>query len=218
MGIMRAHLPAEVELSFGGYLPLNWTMVARLVKDQMRSFVLAFLLVFVVVALALRSFRMVIAAAVANLIPVLLTFGVMGAFGIRLDVATVTIAAAVLGIVVDDTIHLLWALRRALSSHEDVEEAIRSAISTSGAAIARTTLVFTVGFCVIACSAVHSVAAVGGLTAVAVAAAFVTDVCLLPVLVVWMYRKNTHRPRGKACEGRVRHTSTERRNDVTKAA
>ena len=189
MAIARAQIPSSATLSFGGYLPLNWTLVSRLVQDQVQSFLIAFLLVFSVVAIALRSWRLLIAAVVANCIPVLLTFGVMGAFGIRLDIATVTIAAAVLGIVVDDTIHILWAIRRELSEERDIEQTLLAAYRVSGSAIARTSLVFTLGFLVIAVSDVNSVAAVGGLTAVAVAAAFLTDICLLPVLVKWMYRR-----------------------------
>ena len=66
---------------------------------------------FGLLALLFRSIRVAALAVPANLLPVLFVLGLMGVLGIRLDVATVTIAAIVLGLVVDDTVQFLYRFR-----------------------------------------------------------------------------------------------------------
>lgn len=185
--IARPLLAGHAVVEPSGYLPLNWKMAAGLVRDQVTSFALAFAVVFLILALALRSWRLTLAAVPANLVPVVLTLGVMGFAGIRLDIATVTIAASVLGIIVDDSIHLLFAIRRARTSGARIDEAVRRAAGTTGVAIATTSVVFAAGFFVIATSSVSSVGLVGLLTGVAVVAALVCDLVLLPAVLAVLY-------------------------------
>lgn len=191
LAIARPLLAGHATVEPSGYLPLNWKMAAGLVRDQVTSFALAFLVVFAILGLALRSWRLTLAAVPANLVPVLVTLGVMGLFGIRLDIATVTIAASVLGIIVDDTIHLLFAVRRARASGAAIEEAVRRTAASTGVAIATTSVVFTAGFLVIATSSVSSVGLVGLLSAVAVVAALVCDLVLLPAVLAVLYGRET---------------------------
>lgn len=180
---------AQVNLS--GYLPLYSQMIAHILDDQISSFALAFAVVFVLVAWVLRSWRLTLAAVAPNLLPVTMVLGVMGGAGIRLDVATVTIAAAILGIVVDDTVHILYRLRRALPVADSLEEAMSAVARESGVAVVTTSFIFCAGFSVVALASVRSVALVGLLTTVGVASALVTDVLLLPVIVSLLFGGHT---------------------------
>jgi predicted RND superfamily exporter protein len=172
---------AEVRVS--GYLPLYAQIIEHVVEDQVRSFSVAFLLVFLVVSVALRSWRFALVAIPPNLLPVCILLGVMGFAGINLNIATVTVAAVVLGVIVDDTVHLLHRLRRELSIEHDLETAMRNVARASGLAVVCTSMVFAAGFLTISLAASDAVADAGLLMAVAVVAALLTDLLLLPAFI-----------------------------------
>jgi predicted RND superfamily exporter protein len=187
--ITQASFSDGSEVTVSGYLPLNWAMAEHVVQDQIRSFGLAFLAVFGVLALFLRSFRLLIAALAVNLFPIVALFGWMGWMGHRLDIASVTVCAAVLGIIVDDTVHLLHRFKIALRDAPTVAMALQVVAASSGRAVFFTSLIFIAGFSTIAFSPVPSVSVVGELTAIAVAFALISDLVLLPALLGALYGK-----------------------------
>lgn len=177
-------LPEGATLRAAGYLPLYVRMMDYIVASQVRSFGLAFVVVFALIAVLFRSARLAALAMPANLLPVLSTLGLMGLLGIRLDVATVTIAAVVLGLVVDDTIQLLYRLRHEQARHEDPVLAVRAAVRGVGRPMAITTLVLGLGFSVLGLAAIKSVAWFGLLLAVALFSALLSDLLVIPALLV----------------------------------
>jgi len=177
-------LPDGMTVTASGYIPLYVTMMDYIVVSQVSSFAAAFVVIFVLIALLFRSARMALLAMPANLLPLFLTLGVMGMLGIRLDVATVTIAALVLGLVVDDTTHFLFRFRKHLREGHTHEDAVRLSMKSTGVAMASTTLVLVVGFSVLGLATVKSVAYFGVLSSVAMSAALVADVALMPALLV----------------------------------
>jgi len=179
-----AELPPGVHIVPSGYLPLYVRMMDYIVSAQITSFASAFLMIFLLLGLLFRSVRMAMLAVPGNLLPIFITLGVMGVAGIRLDVATVTIAAIVLGLVVDDTTHFLYRFREVLHEGLSHEEAVVRTLETSGVAMVTTSVVLVFGFSVLALATVKSVAYFGVLAAVAMAAALVADLVLLPALLV----------------------------------
>ena len=119
----------------------------------------------------------------ANLLPVLMTLGLMGWLGIRLDVATVTISAIVLGLVVDDTMQFLYRLREELKLEKDQRKAIHNAVRLVGRPMFITTVVLGAGFSVLGFATVTSVAYFGLLLAFALTSALFCDLLILPALV-----------------------------------
>ncbi len=179
-----ARLPASVTLTPAGYLPLYVRMMDFIVRSQVTSFGLAFVVVFALIALLFRSVRLAALAIPANLLPVLVTLGAMGLLGVRLDVATVTIAAVVLGLVVDDTVQFLYRLRHELGVHgEDVDAGVRAAVGTVGRSLAITTVVLVLGFSVLGLAQIKSVIWFGLLIALAMGSALIADLLVLPALV-----------------------------------
>jgi len=179
-----AQMPDGVTLSAAGYLPLYTRMMDYIVSSQVRSFGIAFVVVFALIAVLFRSARLAALAIPANLLPVLATLGLMGMLGIRLDVATVTIAAIVLGLVVDDTVQLLYRLRHEQRRHTDPVEAVRAAVRGVGRPMAITTLVLGLGFSVLGFAAIKSVAWFGVLLSTALASALLADLLVIPALLV----------------------------------
>jgi len=186
--IIQAEMGDGVDVTKGGYLPLYSQIIMHTLSDQIKSFGLAFAMVFLVVALVLRSWRYALAAIPPNLLPVALVLGVMGFSGIRLDIATVTVAAVVLGVIVDDSVHVLYRLRRELAEGHTFENAIRKVARAAGVAVVSTSFVFTAGFLVIALAGSDAVANPGLLTAIAVVAALVTDLLMLPAFASFLFQ------------------------------
>ncbi len=176
--------PADLEVTPTGYLPLYITMMDYVVRSQVTSFVAAFVVIFALLALLFRSLRMALLALPANLLPLFMTLGLMGASGIRLDVATVTIAALVLGLVVDDTTHFLFRFRTRLREGVTHEQAVRDTLSSTGVAMTTTSVVLIVGFSVLGLATVKSVAYFGILSSAAMCSALVADLVVMPALLV----------------------------------
>ncbi len=182
--LSHADMPEGVELVPSGYLPLYVKMMEYIVSSQIRSFGLAFVVVFTLLALLFRSIRVASLAVPANLVPVLLILGVMGTVGVRLDVATVTIAAVVLGLVVDDTVQFLYRLRAELQKQGDHEQALRATVSSVGRSLAQTTIVLALGFSVLGLANVKSVVWFGLLISLALVFALLFDLLVLPAMVM----------------------------------
>ena len=186
--VIQTEMGDGVDVAKGGYLPLYSQIIMHTLGDQIKSFGLAFLMVFLVIALVLRSWRYALAAIPPNLLPVALVLGVMGFSGVRLDIATVTVAAVVLGIIVDDSVHVLYGLRRELAAGRSFENAIRKVARAAGVAVVSTSFVFAAGFFVIALAGSNAVANPGLLTTVAVVAALVMDLVMLPAFASFLFQ------------------------------
>ena len=174
----------HAEIKPSGYIPLYVRMMDYIVRSQLQSFGFAFVVIFAAVALLFRSLRMAILSIPANLLPVLMTLGLMGLIGIRLDVATVTIAAIVLGLVVDDTIQLLYRYQHERQRADDERTAIEQTILRVGRPMTITTIVLGLGFSVLGFAVVKSVAYFGLLLAFALLSALFSDLLVVPALIV----------------------------------
>jgi predicted RND superfamily exporter protein len=179
-----AELPSTASLEATGYLPLYVSQMESLVTSQLSSFSLAFVIIFFMLALLFKSVRLSALAIPANLIPVLLILGIMGFAGIALDVATVTISAVVLGLVVDDTTQFLYRYNFELEQHNPHEIALKNAIQGAGQALATTSLVLGLGFLVLTLTAIKSIAFFGLLCAIALLVALLGDLLLLPAILM----------------------------------
>jgi predicted RND superfamily exporter protein len=185
----HAEFPEGTTVQPAGYIPLYVKIMDHIISSQLSSFTLAFVVIFTLIGLLFRSFRMAMLAIPANLIPVLFTLGCMGLVGIRLDVATVTIAAIVLGLVVDDTTQFLYRYRTILSETTDISKAVKATVASVGRPMAVTTLVLAGGFSVLGLADIKSVAYFGVLLAISLIAAFFCDLLVIPALIVVTARR-----------------------------
>jgi len=116
----------------------------RLVLSQVQSFGVALGLVFLAIGVLFRSARLTLVAFVPNVMPVVWTGGMMGFLGIDLSTGTAMIASAVIGVVVDDTIHYLTGFSREYRG--DARDAVRRTTRGVGAALFLNNLVLVLGF------------------------------------------------------------------------
>jgi predicted RND superfamily exporter protein/signal transduction histidine kinase len=180
---VRTLLPPDWHVTLTGGYPLAFDWVENVQGTQLRSFPTAFALVFGMVALFLRSLRLAGIAMVPTLLPVVVTLGGMGLLGMSLDVGRSMIGAVVLGIAVDDAIHLLARYRRLRSEGSDAPEAIRGAILHVGRAIITTSIALSIGFLSLLTSAWQTVSSFGFFVALAILGALAADLFVLPSLI-----------------------------------
>ena len=177
-------LPGTVAVRPSGYIPLYVVMMDYIVRSQINSFGTAFLVVFIVFALMFRSLRAGALAIPSNLLPVLILLGVMGAVGLRLDVATVTIASIVMGLVVDDTVQFLYRLRAELRAGRDHEQAVRATVHGLGRSLVIASLGLALGFAVLGLAQVKSLVYFGLLTSATLIVAQLMELLVMPAVVV----------------------------------
>ncbi|MDA0993515.1 MAG: MMPL family transporter [Proteobacteria bacterium] len=175
---MTADFPFNLTLKPAGYAPLYTRIIDEIVMSQVRGFASAIVLIVILLGIGMRSWRRVLLALPANAIPVALTLGLMGLSGIPLDVASATIASVILGLVVDDTVHILRPAPGA-----SLAESLRLASRKSGGTLVMTSVILAGGFLVLGLAEIRSIAWFGVLTSFAVIAAILTDLLLLPALV-----------------------------------
>lgn len=154
-----------------------------LLQTQVTSYGLAFLMVFSAIFIGMRSWRLTLMSVIPNVVPLLAVFTAMGAFGIRLDVATVMVSSISLGIAVDDTVHFLVGYRRHRSRGESNFRAIRTTLSHVGPALVVTTITACIGFFTLTMSAFIPIASFGLLAGVAILAALLADFLLVPSIL-----------------------------------
>ncbi len=182
------NLPADWSYQLTGPVDVYFQMVDEVQKTQLRSFATATVVIFLIVAVFLRSLGWALAAMVPTVLPVVMTLAAMGVWGIYLDMGTAMVAAVVLGVAVDDTVHLLIQYRRKRKTGEDAEGAMAGAVLHVGRAVVTTSVALSLGFFVLTLSSWASVASFGFLSGIAILGAMVADLVVLPALVTAVSR------------------------------
>lgn len=143
---LLARLGAAPPARITGSVSLLVRMQALLFQTQLTSFSTAFFSIALVMALVLRSLQLGLLAIIPNVVPVLYTLGVMGAIGVPLDVATVTVASISFSVIVDDTIHFLHGYREHRAGGVDAHGAIGLLMADTGRAMVAVTAVTGISF------------------------------------------------------------------------
>lgn len=174
---------ANVTWQFGGYVPLYARIISYVTWSQISSFALAFVFVFGAITLLFRKFKAMVLIVIPNLFPITMTMGLMGLTGVNLDIATVTIAAIALGLVVDDTIHELYQFYDPSRSKLSPTDAIVDALKEAGPAVVSTSLVYSIGFLFMVFASVKSVVFFGLLLSFTIIMALVAEFTVLPAQI-----------------------------------
>jgi predicted RND superfamily exporter protein len=175
---------SDVKPTVTGSGRLFSTLDHYLVTSQISSFATAFIAVFGVIFLIFRSWRFGLLAIVPNLFPVLAVFGVMGWWGISLNVATIMLASVALGVVDDDTIHFISRYRKDTAGGMSAALAIEEATAHEGRASLTTALINSAAFSVLAFSAYRPTAWFGGLLGLTMVVAFLAEIFILPATIM----------------------------------
>ncbi|WP_299115746.1 RND family transporter [uncultured Winogradskyella sp.] len=154
-----------------------------ILQTQFKSFFAAFFVAFLCLWFFIKRIKTTILVLIPNILPLAILAIFMSLLDIPLDVSTAMITPIMLGIAMDDTIHLVHKYRKSKRVQGTSEERMDRAMHYTGSALFSTTIALVGGFLIIASSAVPSVRDFGLLCAVTVAIALITDIFYLPALL-----------------------------------
>lgn len=160
-----------------------------LVKNLVMSLALAIVLIAIFMAWMFRSFRMIIISLVPNLLPLLITAGMMGFLGIPIKPSTILVFSIAFGISVDDTIHFLAKYRQELKAHNwKIKKSVYPALRETTVSMFYTSIVLFFGFSVFMISSFGGTKALGGLVSATLLFAMLSNLLLLPSLLLSLER------------------------------
>jgi predicted RND superfamily exporter protein len=157
------------------------------VRDLFMSLVTASLIIFAVLVLFFRSWRVGLISLIPNLLPLTMTLAMMPALGYDLNTSSVIIFTISIGLAVDNTIHFVARLRDVRPEHPDLNEAIRAAFSSAGRAIIASNVLLMIGFSVLFLSDFEPTRRVATLTVITILSALIAAVLVLPALLRLFY-------------------------------
>lgn len=163
-----------------------------LVENLFSSILFAIISIAILMSILFYSFRMVVVSMIPNIIPLVMTAGIMGWFGIPLKPSTLLIFSIALGITVDNTIHFLARYRQELKMKKwDLKECVAISIRESGLSIIYTSVILFFGFIVFVFSQFGGTQALGYLSAITYFIALFTNLIILPALLLSLERRLT---------------------------
>ncbi len=171
------------QIHLTGMMVLYNNLLQSLFRSQILTLGAVFLAILFMFMFLFRSIKIAIIAIIPNLLTVPLILGLMGALGIPLDIMTITIAALIIGIGVDDTIHYVHRFGEEIAVDWDYSQAVRRSHSSIGRALYYTTMTVTVGFSILALSNFVPTINFGLLTALAMLLALISNLTVLPLLL-----------------------------------
>ncbi|MBP0904709.1 RND family transporter [Mariniflexile gromovii] len=160
-----------------------------LVKNLAISLSLAILLIALFMAYMFRSARMIIVSLIPNLIPLLVTAGLMGYLGVPIKPSTILVFSIAFGISVDDTIHFLAKYRQELQANNwKIKTSVYGALRETGVSMFYTSIVLFFGFSVFTISSFGGTVALGALVSATLLFAMLSNLLLLPSLLLSLER------------------------------
>jgi predicted RND superfamily exporter protein len=156
-----------------------------IIKGLQQSVFWAFLLIAVCMLYLFRSVKILLCSLIPNLVPLIITAGIMGWVGVHLKPSTVLVFSVALGIAIDITIRFLVNYKQELPSHNnDVHATVAASVKNTGLSIVYTALVLIAGFVIFCFSGFGGTQALGWLTSITLLVATLTNLILLPVLLL----------------------------------
>ncbi|UTD16094.1 MMPL family transporter [Tenacibaculum mesophilum] len=161
-----------------------------LIKNLVISLSLAIILISIFMAWMFRSPQMILISLIPNMLPLLITGGLMGFFDIPIKPSTILVFSIAFGISVDDTIHFLAKYRQELLANNwKIKPAVYSALRETGVSMFYTSIVLFFGFLVFTVSSFGGTIALGGLVSITLLLAMVSNLLLLPSLLLSFEKK-----------------------------
>ena len=160
-----------------------------IINGLKESVVWAFALIAVCMLYLFRSFKILICSLIPNIIPLVITAGVMGWVGVAIKPSTVLVFSVALGIAIDITIRFLVNYKQELKSGASPEKVVIDTIHKTGISIIYTSLVLIAGFIIFVFSEFGGTKALGWLTSLTLVLATLTNLILLPALLLVFVKK-----------------------------
>lgn len=184
--VVKKEFPEErYNVSFTGKALVFLKGTNYLISNLVFSLSLAIFLISLFMAWMFRSFKMILISIIPNMLPLLITAGLMGFFGIPIKPSTILVFSIAFGISVDDTIHFLAKYRQELMANNwKIRRSVYAALRETGVSMFYTSIVLFFGFLVFTVSSFGGTIALGGLVSITLLFAMVSNLLLLPSLLL----------------------------------
>ena len=181
---IEKNFPKNLKTQFTGEGILINNAADYMAMNQITGFGQTFLIIGIIHAALFMSIKAGLISLLPNVTPIVLNFGLMGFFGIPLNVGTSMIAAIALGIAVDDTVHFMVHYSRELNEVHDQEVATHRTLAALGRPIIYSSIALAAGFAILAFSNFIPTIYFGLLSAVCMLIAMVTEMTFTPILMM----------------------------------
>jgi len=173
----------DLQVTVTGSVPVMMRAMDEIAQSQYSSLLLALAVISAIMIITLGSVQAGLISIIPNLIPALMTFGLMGLLDISLDADTLLIAPVIIGIAVDDTIHFMTSYRLELIKTRSMPQALNNTLRDVGRAVMFTTMILGLGFAMLSFSEYLGIAKIGIFGGLAILMALLCDLLLLPALI-----------------------------------
>ncbi|HOY37950.1 MAG: MMPL family transporter [Bacteroidales bacterium] len=177
--------PEKYHTVITGSTILYFTGTTYLTKNLFSSLSLAFIVIAVLLYWMFRSVRMTLLGLIPNMIPMILTAAIMGAFNIPLKPSTIMVFGIAFGISVDGTIHFVNKFRyEYIALNKKIGVAVNEAIQEVGISLVYNATILILGFSIFIVSGFGGTKALGILVSIALFASMICNLLLLPSLLL----------------------------------
>ncbi|TVZ25928.1 hypothetical protein JM83_0869 [Gillisia sp. Hel_I_86] len=182
--------PDRFDISITGKALIFQKGTTYLVKNLVISLSFAILLIALLMAWMFRSFRMILISLIPNLLPLIVTAGMMGFLGVPIKPSTILVFSIAFGISVDDTIHFLAKYRQELKANNwKIKRSVYGALRETTVSMFYTSIVLFFGFSVFMISSFGGTVALGGLVSATLLFAMLANLLLLPSLLLSLEKR-----------------------------
>ncbi len=168
----------------GGFAVINAELAEKIISGQISSLLFAAGIIIFLMILLFRSVAAGFLSVVPLAVSAILEFGIMGLFGIPLDIATALITSIVIGAGIDYTIHFLWRYRDELRLGKTYKEAVQHTIITTGRGILFNAMSVMAGFSALFLSSLPSLRSFGLLFCVSIFTCLIGALMVVPGLCI----------------------------------
>ncbi|WP_396168002.1 RND family transporter [Flavobacterium sp.] len=177
--------PNQYQVSITGKALVFQKGTGYLLDNLLSSLIFAFFLTALLIGFMFRSFKMILVSIIPNLLPLLLTAGIMGFFDIPLKPSTILVFGIAFGLSVDDTVRFLAQYRQELKKNNwKIRKSVYATFDDAGLSMFYTSIVLFFGFSVFMLSSFGGTIALGGLISLTLLFGMLSNLMLLPALVL----------------------------------
>jgi predicted RND superfamily exporter protein len=184
-----------VGVDVSGGVPFFYRVQRQLLIDMLNSFSSAFAMIAITMAFVFRSIAAGLLCMLPNVTPAAVVFGSMGWLGIEVELGTVLTASVIMGVCVDDTLHLITHYRIQRLKGLPTAAAVEDALANCGGAMTQTALVCGLGMLVFALSPFTPISRFGCLTFALLMVGLASDLVLTPAILLSPFHRVFTRPR-----------------------
>ena len=180
---IETELDSGLNATLTGDSILTLSATDSMINGQLKSIMFLLLSVIVIISMLFLDWKVGLIAAIPNIFPVIILFGVMGYFEIPLNIGTTMAAAIAIGIAVDDTMHFMLRYNNELKTKRNQNSAIYATLHNEALPIFATSLSLIGGFLVFMLSDFEPVRQFGMLSAIVMFAAVIADFVITPLMI-----------------------------------